>query len=75
MDSSAKLRELLSRNESGVPYVSPPEAVHRYQCPATRIGRTVHGPCDCGGDALQAEIDEAMREFLNLDAYGRRNAR
>jgi hypothetical protein len=44
--------------------ISEPMAVHRYQCPATRHGRTVHGPCDCGGDEHQKELEAAWKNLL-----------
>lgn len=36
-----------------------PTATHRYQCPATRDGRTVRGICDCGGSMREYDLNAA----------------
>jgi len=45
-----------------VPYPIGPRAVHAYPCPATRIGKK-SGPCNCGGDTMQARIDASRATF------------
>ena len=55
-------------NSMDVPYPVGPFAVHRCGCPATKLGKTC-GPCDCGGDALQARI-RASRVALDAALRG-----
>ena len=49
-------------NSMDAPYPVGPRAVHCYGCPATKVGKKT-GPCNCGGDAMQARINASRAAF------------
>ena len=51
------LVELIACDDA--PRTSVQQGIHDYRCPATRIGRTVRGPCNCPGDEANRRVDAA----------------
>lgn len=66
MDTLIELLELVEyicthKHKDGA-YIALPEAVHTYDCRYWRRGAS-HGPCVCGGEELQSEIDKVFGPY------------
>ena len=54
--------ETVGHDAAKAPYAYGPQAVHRYGCPLTKIGKK-YGPCQCGGADIQTRIKASRDAF------------
>lgn len=59
----------IGQHPNGAVLIAEVFAIHRHGCPATRLGRTVHGPCDCGGDEMEAGFTANADQFTDGDPW------
>ncbi|KKL87798.1 hypothetical protein LCGC14_1931080 [marine sediment metagenome] len=62
MEAQEIIDFVCTREHKDGAYVALPEAVHTYDCPYWRMGKK-YGPCVCGGEELQSEIDAVFGPY------------